>query len=167
VDNTKKLVVFHRWKSAAPNQDAVVVANCSGSTIAAYNVSFPSAGIWYVHLNSDSTNYNSDFQNIGSSSVTASGSPTTGLVTVGPYSALLLSQTPDAPPQLTISPLNGQWSISWPSSYFDWVLMSGASLTGTSSWTQVPASQYQINSTTTSISVSASNGLTFYRLQKL
>jgi hypothetical protein len=120
-----------------------------------------------VHLNSDSTNYNSDFQNIGSSSVTASGSPTTGLVTVGPYSALLLSQTPDAPPQLTISPLNGQWSISWPSSYFDWVLMSGASLTGTSSWTQVPASQYQINSTTTSISVSASNGLTFYRLQKL
>ena len=167
VDNTKKLVAFHRWKSAAPDQDAVVVANFSGSTIAAYNVSFPSAGIWYAHLNSDSTNYSSDFQNIGSSTVTASGTPATGLVTVGPYSALVLSQTPDAPPQLTIGTFNGLRSISWPSAYFDWVLMSSDSLTETSSWIQVPASQYQINSTTTSINVSASNGLTFYRLQKL
>jgi hypothetical protein len=164
-DNSKKLVAFQRRKSAAPNQVAVVIANFSGATISSYSLTFPSAGNWYVHLNSDSTNYSSDFQNIGSSVVTASGSPAQGLVTVGAYSALILSQTPDAPPQLTIQSASGAVNIGWPSSYFEWGLAASAALDGTSAWVQVPASQYQTNGTTVSITVTPLSG-SFYRLER-
>jgi 1,4-alpha-glucan branching enzyme len=166
-DNAKKLIAFHRWKSAAPNQDVVVIANFSGATISSYSLSFPSAGTWYVHLNSDSTNYSSDFQNIGSSIVSASGSPPTALVTVGPYSALILSQTPDARPQLTIRLASGALNIAWPSSYSEWVLATSPSLTGNAAWIPVPASQYQTNAATTFINVTPSGGTAFYRLQKM
>jgi 1,4-alpha-glucan branching enzyme len=164
-DNTRKVLAFHRWKSAAPNQDVVVIANFSGVTVASYGMTFPSAGTWYAHLNSDSTNYSSDFQNIGSSVVTASGSPASGVVTIGPYSALILSQTPDTPPQLTIQSASGAVNIGWPSSYFEWVLATSSSLDGASAWVQVPASQYQTNGTTVSVSVIPSSG-SFYRLQR-
>jgi hypothetical protein len=164
-DNTRKMLAFHRWKSAAPNQDVVVIANFSGVTVASYGMTFPSAGTWYAHFNSDSTSYSSDFQNIGSSVVTASGSPATGVITVGPYGAQILSQTPDAPPQLTIQSANGAVNIGWPSSYFEWGLATSAALDGASVWVQVPASQYQTNGPTVSITVTPSSG-SFYRLQR-
>ena len=167
VDNTSKLVAFHRWKSAAPNQDAVVIANFSATTFNNYTLNFPSAGTWYVHLNSDSTNYGSDYSNIGSSAVTASGSPASATVAIGPYSALILSQTPDAPPQLTIMPTNGAVNISWPNTYSEWVLNTSPTLPGSSTpWSQVPASQYQTNATSIFLNVTAPSGTTFYLLSK-
>ena len=112
-NNTSKVVAFRRWKSAAPNQAAVVIGNFGSNTLNNYSITFPSAGNWYVHLNSDSTVYGSDYGNIGSTIVTASGSPAHANVTIGPYSALIMSQTPDAPPQLTITPTNGGVNVSW------------------------------------------------------
>jgi hypothetical protein len=166
VDNVNKLVAFHRWKSSAPNQDAMVVANFSGVTLSNFSVSFPSAGNWYVHLNSDSTSYGPDYGNIGSSMVTASGFPASGSVTIGPYSALILSPTPDTPPQLTISPTNGAVNVSWPASYSEWVLYQNTSLNGNSGWLLVPPAQYQTNVSTISFNVTPSDGNSFYRLQK-
>ena len=55
VDNNNKLIAFRRWKSAATNQAAVVVANFANATRNNYTLAFPSAGTWYVHFNSDST----------------------------------------------------------------------------------------------------------------
>jgi 1,4-alpha-glucan branching enzyme len=163
-DNNKKLVAFHRWKSSAPYQDAVVVANFATNTVN-YTLTFPYSGTWYVHLNSDSTHYGPDYGNVGSSAVTAGGSSVQATVTVGPYSVLILSQTPDAPPQLSMAASNGVVTISWPSSYFEWVLAQTTSLAGTPVWTQVPTSQYRtVNSTS---SVTASNGVCFYRLEKM
>ena len=130
VDNVNKLVAFNRWKSATPNQDVVVIANFANAIRSNYALNFPSAGNWYVHFNSDSTNYGPDYGNVGSSVVTASGSPATANITIGPYSALILSQTPDAPPQPTIMPTNGTVNISWLGSYFGWVLDASTSLTG-------------------------------------
>ena len=167
VDNVNKLVAFHRWKSAAVNQDAVVIANFASATFNNYTLTFPSAGTWYVHLNSDSTNYGSDYGNTGSSVVTASGSPATASITIGPYSALILSQTPDAPPQLTITPTDDAVTVSWPSVYSEWVLFTNGSLAANSTWTQVPTSQYQTNGSTISITVTQPGGNTFYRLQKM
>jgi 1,4-alpha-glucan branching enzyme len=167
VDNANKLVAFHRWKSTATNQDVVVIANFANATFNNYALTFPSAGKWYVHLNSDSTNYGSDYGNIGSSVVTASGSPATASITIGPYSALILSQTPDALPQLTITPTDGAVTISWPSAYSEWVLFANASLAANSTWVQVPPSQYQTNASTISITVTQPGGNTFYRLQKM
>jgi len=166
VDNVNKLIAFHRWKSTDPNQDAVVIANFADATFTNYSLNFPSAGNWYVHLNSDSTNYGPDYGNIGSSVMTASGSPATANITIGPYSALILSRTPDAPPQLTITPTNAAVQISWPNSYFGWMLDASTSLTGSPAWSQVPTSQYQTNATSVFINVSLSGSNTFYRLSK-
>jgi len=167
VDNVNKLVAYHRWKSAAPNQDVVVIANFANATFNNYALNFPSAGNWYVHLNSDSTNYGPDYGNIGSSVVTASGSPATASVTIGPYSALILSQVPDVPPTLTIAQTNGITTISWPNSYFGWVLDSGTALAGNPpTWNQISASQYQTNSMAVFINANSSGDATFYRLIK-
>lgn len=167
VDNVNKLVAFHRWKSAAPNEDTVVIANFADAELSNYAVTFPRSGSWYVHLNSDATNYSSDFGNIGSVAVTATGNPATAGVTIGPCSALILSQTPDAPPRLAITYANGIATIGWPGSYSGWTLTSNTSPAGNSSWLQVPASQYQTNASTIFINVTPSGGSCFYRLQKM
>jgi len=167
VDNTSKLIAYHRWKSAAPNQDAVVIANFANTNVSNYTLNFPSAGNWYVHFNSDSTNYSSDFGNNGSTVVTASGSPASASIAIGPYSALILSQTPDAPPQLTITPTNGAVNVSWPNAYSGWVLDASPTLSGNPpAWTQVSTAQYQTNETSIFINVAAPSGTTLYRLRK-
>jgi hypothetical protein len=97
--------------------------------------------------------------------VTARGSPATANITIGPYSALILSQTPDDPPHLKILPMNGAVNISWPSSYFGWVLDASMSLTGNPPWVQVPTAQYQTNVTALFINANLSGSNTFYRLQ--
>jgi len=168
VDNTSKLVAFHRWKSSDPRQDAVVIANFANTTYNNYTLNFPSAGTWYVHFNSDSTNYGSDYGNAGSYVVTAGGNPVQATVAIGPYSALILSQTPDAPPQLTITPNNGTVSVSWPGTYPEWVLDTTTDLGGSpTSWLQVPAGQYVTGSGITSVTVTPSSGNSFFRLRKM
>jgi len=167
-DNISKLVAFHRWKSGTTNQDAVVIANFANVNYNnGYNLNFPYAGTWYVHFNTDSTNYSSDYGNNGSTVVTASGNPPMASVVIGPYSALILSPTPDAPPQLTITPTNGTVNVSWPNTYSEWVLDSSTTLAGNPPpWTQVSASQYQTNGATMFINADSSSGATFYRLRK-
>jgi 1,4-alpha-glucan branching enzyme len=167
VDNVSKLIAFHRWQSTAPNQDAVVIANFGNTNYPIYNLNFPSAGTWYVHFNSDSTNYGSDYGNNGSSVVTASGNPATASIAIGPYSALILSQTPDAPPQLTITPTNGTVNVSWPNTYPGWVLGASPTLAANSPpWTEVSPSLYQTNATSIFINTSPSGDATFYQLNK-
>jgi len=167
VDNINKLVAFHRWKSAVLNQDAVVVAHFANSTLNNYALNFPSAGNWYVQFNSDSTNYGPDYGNIGSSVVNASNSPASATITIGPYSALILLQFPNVSPTLTITQTNGVATVSWLSGYSGWVLDSSATLAGNPPpWNQVPASQYQTNSTAVFINVNLAGDATFYRLRK-
>ena len=167
VDNINKLVAFHRWKSAAPGQDAVVVAHFANSTLNNYALNFPSAGNWYAQFNSDSTNYGADYGNIGGSVVTASGSPASAAITIGPYSALILSQVPNISPILTITVTNDVATISWLNSFSGWVLDSSAALAGSPpAWNEVSASQYQTNATAVFINVSPSDIAAFYRLRK-
>ena len=167
VDNVSKLVAFHRWKSAAPEQDAVVIANFGNTNYPAYNLNFPSAGTWYVHFNSDSTNYSYDFGNQGSYVVTAGGNPVQATIAIGPYSALILSKIPDVPPQLNITPTNGTVNISWPNTYSAWVLDTTPSLNGNPPpWSQIPTAQYTINPTTISVNAALPSGTSFFRLRK-
>jgi hypothetical protein len=98
--------------------------------------------------------------------VTASGS-LSATITIGPYSALILSQVPNVSPILTITQTNGVATISWLNSYSGWVLDSSTTLAGyPPPWNQVSASQYQTNPTTVFINVNPSDGTTFYRLRK-
>lgn len=91
VDDTAKVLSFHRW-GAGPNDQVMVVLNCSNTAITNYAMSgFPANGNWYVNLNSDWTKYGADFANRGSSMMSVSGG--TGSVSVGPYSVLVLSRS--------------------------------------------------------------------------
>jgi 1,4-alpha-glucan branching enzyme len=162
--SANQTLVYDRWNSADTNENAVIFANFADESLTNYAVTFPSDGTWYVHLNSDSTNYGPDYSNVGSTVVTATGSPATANVTIGPYSALIFSQAPNTPPQLTIAPAGGAVTVSWPFGYAGWVLEESASI-GNSSWTEVPVSQYQTNATTVSVTVTPSSGNTFYQLQ--
>ncbi len=168
VDNYSKLVAFHRWKSADPSQDAVVIANFTSGTLNNYVLNFPSPGKWYVQFNSDSTYYGSDFGNIGSSVVTAGGNPATASINIGPYSALILSQIPNYSPQLTITQTNGTATISWPIDFSAWVLDSSMVLAGNPpAWNQVSTSLYQTNTAAVFFNTVPSADATFYRLRKL
>ena len=165
VDNSNKLLAYRRWKTGAETQDTFVVANFANATRNNYPLSFPRTGNWYVYLNSDSTNYGSDYGNVGPAVVTASGTLATGSITIAPYSVLILSQT--APPVLSVSQANGVVTVSWPISAAGWVLDKTQTLTGNPpSWSQVSTSQYQTNSTTVFITVTPP-GSAFYRLRKL
>ena len=94
VDNVNKLVAFSRWNPGSTDRCTVVVANFANTTRTGYTINFPAAGTWYVHFNSDSTNYASDYGNVGNLEVAAAGSPVSGPINIGPYSVLILSQVP-------------------------------------------------------------------------
>ncbi len=162
-DNSKKLLAYRRWQSSSPTQDVVVIANVAGTALTNYLLNLPRSGRWYVHFNSDSTNYSSDFSNIGTNVVATAGGSTSATITIGPYSALVLSQIP-LNPTLTFTSTN---SISWPANYSDWTLQSTTNLAGhPPTWTAIPSSQYQTNASTISVTVTATGQNVFYRLQE-
>lgn len=85
-----KLLAFHRWGAGADDQ-VMVVMNFTSTAIPSYWIhTWPASGRWYANLNSDWTRYGSDFGNYGSSVVNVSGS--SGEISVGPYSVLILSR---------------------------------------------------------------------------
>ena len=89
-DSPWKLLAYHRW-GAGPNDQVMVVINCTSKNIPSYVFSgWPADGRWYVNFNSDWTTYSSDFGNLGSSVVNVTSGQ--GEVAVGPYSVLILSR---------------------------------------------------------------------------
>jgi hypothetical protein len=96
--------------------------------------------------------------------VTAQGANPTGALTIGPYSALILSQLPY--PQLTVSRAGGVTTVAWPTAFSGWVLEAAPSpATNPPAWVQLPAAQYSTNSSAVFIHVTASAGDGFYRLR--
>ncbi len=94
-DNSFKIIVAHRWDAEQPDQDVVVVFNFANQQRNNMSIPFPSAGTWYVHLDSDSESYGADFTNAGSTVVSAVGSSSaSGPITIAPYSVMVLSKLP-------------------------------------------------------------------------
>jgi len=90
VDDTAKVLAYHRW-GAGPNDQVMVVMNFSNKALTNYPVSgFPADGTWYVNLNSDWPIYGSDFENKGNGFVPVSGG--NGQITLGRYSVQILSR---------------------------------------------------------------------------
>jgi 1,4-alpha-glucan branching enzyme len=116
VDNTAKLLAFHRW-GAGPNDQVMVVINCSNVRLNNYQINgFPVNGTWYVNLNSDWKKYGADFGGVGSLLVQVSGN--SGNVTIAPYSVLILSMTalPSLNPSVKFTNIqsgNGNVSLTW------------------------------------------------------
>ncbi|MGD9873771.1 MAG: alpha-amylase family glycosyl hydrolase [Kiritimatiellia bacterium] len=110
VDNNNKVVAYVRWDAGGGTDDAVGIANFAATkwTNGNYWIEFPSAGTWYRHFNSDSTNYAADFGNIGYAQVEASGTPAGAFVNMGMYSLQIYSKTVPGslqiPPSVTFDP---------------------------------------------------------------
>ena len=100
INNTEKLIAYHRWDTGGPGDDVIVIANFGNRNYDSYTLGFPREGTWYVRFNSDWNGYSSDFSNqpgydiisrrvLGGDS---DGLLFTGNIGIGPYSALILSQ---------------------------------------------------------------------------
>lgn len=97
VNDTDKVIAFHRWDTGGNGDDVIVILNMSNKTYPEYIIGFPSGGTWQVRFNSDSSIYSGDYGNYGSSSVNAvsgqwDGMPYNGALSIGPYSAMILSK---------------------------------------------------------------------------
>jgi 1,4-alpha-glucan branching enzyme len=97
VNNTDKIIAFHRWENGGPGDDVIVVANFADRSYDNYTLGMPRAGRWRVRFNSDWQGYSADFGNHLGYDTTAGGGPMDTMpfqanVGIGPYSVLILSQ---------------------------------------------------------------------------
>ncbi|MFO0961941.1 MAG: alpha-amylase family glycosyl hydrolase [Phycisphaerales bacterium] len=112
VNNTGKVVGFHRWQNGGPGDDVIVVANFSTNGYSSYRIGLPRSGTWKVRFNSDWNGYGADFSNWGTFDMNAAGIAWDGMgysgtFGIGPYTALVFSQTPPSPYDL-----NGDGSVN-------------------------------------------------------
>jgi 1,4-alpha-glucan branching enzyme len=98
VNNWDKVIAFHRWDQGGPRDDVIVVANFANRAYASYRIGFPRGGTWRVRFNGDWRGYSpvfSDHASYDLSAVSGGNSdnmPNGGDVSIGPYTALILSQ---------------------------------------------------------------------------
>ena len=134
VNNTAKVIAYHRWWNGGPGDDVIVVANFSYEGITNYNIGMPQGGRWRVRLNSDWDGYDSEFLNWDSLDTNATLGTKDGLVynanvSVAPYSFIILSQGTD--PNLDgIGKVDlkdfALFAAQWQSSCDDWNSCEGA-----------------------------------------
>jgi 1,4-alpha-glucan branching enzyme len=97
VNNTDKLLAYHRWENGGAGDDVVVIANFAHGGYQSYRVGFPRGGIWRVRFNSDWQGYGADYSNQLGYDTEATpdacdGMPFGANVGIGAYSVLILSQ---------------------------------------------------------------------------
>jgi 1,4-alpha-glucan branching enzyme len=97
INQSGKVLAFHRWDQGGPRDDVVVVVNLADRGYDSYRVGFPRGGLWRVRLNGDWGGYSPDFTNRSSNDVWASDNgadtmPFAGNVGLGPYSTVIFSQ---------------------------------------------------------------------------
>ena len=166
IDNSNKLLAYRRWSTSNPTQDVVVVANLTGAARTNVTVPFPRAGNWFVHFNTDATNYSGDFTGLGTNAVVATGANPAAALTLGAYSVQVLSPAPLAP-ALTVTLANRSKTIAWPVAYAGWTLQSATNLGGNAAgWTAVSPTLYQTNAGVISVTFTPAGANLFYRLQQ-
>jgi 1,4-alpha-glucan branching enzyme len=97
INNSDKLIAYHRWSEGGPHDDVVVVLNFANRGYNNYTIGLPRAGQWRVRFNSDWSGYDPSFGNwLGYDTETdqagRDGLPTAANIGIGPYTALILSQ---------------------------------------------------------------------------
>lgn len=97
VNDTDKLIAFHRWENGGPGDDVVVVVNFADRVYDSYTLGFPRGGRWRIRFNSDWQGYSGDFGSHPGYDTDAGYGQRDGMffegsVGIGPYSVLILSQ---------------------------------------------------------------------------
>ena len=90
VDETNKVIAYHRWQNGGTKDDVIVVINFGNRAFTNYSMGFPLSGRWRLRFCSSDTKYSSDFAGIHVSDVQVqSGS---GTLVLPPSTALIFSQ---------------------------------------------------------------------------
>ncbi|MSR44680.1 MAG: 1,4-alpha-glucan branching protein [Phycisphaerales bacterium] len=110
VNNTDKVIAFHRWQNGGELDDTIIIANFSATPKLNYRIGVPRAGLWKCRFNSDWTGYSSDYANTLCVATSTDSAPWDGLaqsalVSVGAYSVIMFSQG-DPPPTYSPQDLN-------------------------------------------------------------
>lgn len=103
INHANKILAFHRWDKGGPSDSVVVIVNLMRHARLDYRLGFPASGTWTTRFNSDSTQYDSEYSNLGLLEIQADttsldNQPGSGQVHLGPYSVLILSQGRGAVP---------------------------------------------------------------------
>ncbi len=112
VNNTAKVIGYHRWANGGAGDDVIVLANFSNTSFPNYRIGLPRSGTWKVRFNSDWNGYSADYGNYGAFDVNADGFgndglPFSGNFRIAPYSTVIFSQsTPNR------YDLNGDWTVN-------------------------------------------------------
>lgn len=98
-DDDGKFIAFHRREHGGPGDDVVVLVNLADRALTNLRVGMPAAGRWRVRFNSDSTDYDEAFGDHPAFDTDADGEAHDGraqsaLVSIGPYTVVILSQDP-------------------------------------------------------------------------
>ena len=97
VNDTDKVIAFHRWDQGGVGDDVIVLANFRNQSWTNYTIGLPGPGTWRVRFNSDASVYDPGFGNHPSWDLQAQPVPYDGLpysasLSFGPYTALILSR---------------------------------------------------------------------------
>jgi 1,4-alpha-glucan branching enzyme len=97
MNNTAKVIAYHRWDKGGAGDDVVVLANFSSKPFTAYTVGMPLAGTWHVRFASDDKQWSSDFTGTPEPDVTTAAGSYDGFAqeatfALGPYAMVILSQ---------------------------------------------------------------------------
>ena len=115
VNNSDKLMAYHRYDSGGIGDDVIILINNSVSAKTNVSIGLPRSGDWHLLVNSDWKCYDSSFSDIGKQTVAAQSGGQNGLSYHGvfdfpPYSFLIYSQSNPPPPtcDFSASPTNGR-----------------------------------------------------------
>ena len=97
VNDSAKVVAYHRWYNGGVGDDVVILANFGNVNYEEYNIGMPAKGLWRVRFNSDWNGYDSEFGNWDVYDTYAYDGVMHGLgyhasVRLGAYSMVILSQ---------------------------------------------------------------------------
>ncbi|AKF83721.1 glycosyl hydrolase [Myxococcus fulvus 124B02] len=97
LNHDDKVLAFHRWQHGGAGDDVVVIVNLGHRTFSGYELGLPSDGLWRVRFNSDWQGYSPDFggthvHDFWSTWGERDGMPARGAVSLGAYSAVILSK---------------------------------------------------------------------------
>ena len=97
VNNSGKVIAFHRYDQGGTGDDVVVVCNFKNTTYNNYRVGLPRSGGWSVAMNSDWIGYSSIFGNLFSPNLSTTGQAQdgfaqSGTVNLAPYTFIVLTK---------------------------------------------------------------------------
>lgn len=98
VNNTDKVIAYHRWANGGAGDDVLVLVNFADRTYDNYHLGFPRGGTWRVRFNSDWRGYSalfgdhSSFDVLARADNAADGMQCGGSIGLGNYTCIILSQ---------------------------------------------------------------------------